>query len=389
MTNLQFYLKRMSLFMTDGKDEFQLLDFSENYCSNTSLYYNQGFNKILQSYDLIPQNVLANVSKLDTFATVCCLFEYLLKNPLKKVNILEIGNCFDITSYFAAKTLELFSPDDHLYCCNICSESENDLDVWKHSNQLSELALYEGILRCLSGFKNISTFKADLQYDTDILKDDYFDIIILSGSLGYQDFIKNLIYSIRIIKPDGILIGYNSDFYDSKQFVNLNFNSQFYGADESAVKFILNRLSNSSNRESIPYATVWSRKITVDDKYEIQQRFCNDKKSKIGDKFTGFVDKLEENLESIENDENTTFADYNKKLFDNGTILMSIEKLLSSCNGEDKLRKIKLLTVQVNECNLDLICACEKNKKSTAKELLQRETNLIQILKDKTIRNLI
>jgi hypothetical protein len=228
-----------------------------------------------------------------------------------------------------------------------------------------------------------------LQYDTEILKDDYFDIIILSGSLGYQDFIKNLIYSIRIIKPDGILIGYNSDFYDSKQFENLNFNSQFYGADESAVKFILNRLSNSSNRESIPYATVWSRKITFDDKYEIQQRFCNDKKSKIGDKFTGFVDKLEENLESIENDENTTFADYNKKLFDNGTILMSIEKLLSSCNGEDKLRKIKLLTVQVNECNLDLIYACEKNKKSTAKELLQRETNLIQILKDKTIRNLI
>jgi SAM-dependent methyltransferase len=315
------------------------------------------------------------------------MFEYLLKTPLKTAKMLEIGNSFDSSSYFAAKTLEMFSPDNFLYCCETWSESEKDLNVWKHSNPFDELAFYGGVLRCLSGFKNIVTFKADLQNNTEMLRDNYFDIVLISGSHGYLNFVKDIMHSIRVLKPNGILIGYHCDNFNHNQFEKLKqekyFDNEFYASDESSVISILNLLFNGDTTKFIPYATVWTKEIKEDEKCDIRKSLENTTKYEIINKLINLLNKLEENLENTSNAKAIDLVNYRKVFCQNGAMLMRIEKLLLSGNDEVNIRKLKLLAVQTGECNLNLISACEEENEPIVKQLLQKEICLIHSLKDK------
>ena len=380
MVNLQLFLRQTSLFMTDGTKEYQLLDFSENYYGHTSEYYSQGFSRILQSYDSISAYALAGIPKLNMYAIVCGLFQYLLKTPIKNVNLLEIGNSFDSTAYFAAKTLELFSTDNCLYCYNI--GYGKDFDTCTLSNHIEELTYYKNIQHCLGNFKNIVLLKGNFQNEISMLKDDYFDIVLVNGCHGYEAFTKDIINAIRVIKSDGILISYHCDqlYIEIMQDIKEKEikKDQPDETDNSAVLFVLRKLFDANN-ETVPYSAVWSKEITADDKLEIRKQLADPEKCKIWNRLISLVDHLIKNLETPM--KKAPFPVDKKVLLYNGAMLMAMENLLAAGNNEADLRKIKLFSVRTNECNLALMSAVEEKNEPLAQNLFQKELILARELK--------
>ncbi len=266
-------------FIYNGKEKHTVLLDCNNFLSNKSRIPMHS----LVGDRTVPELILLLIDNQDPFAMANLLLDILVTSELIKtafpVKVLEFGAAGGVVSYHLATLLGKFQPESFLCCVSdsIGSESENRwLDHIVLVNEPPKLSLLAG------------------DYDDTHLQESEFDLIVINGSVNYenpQDVIRE---AERLIKKDGTIICYSVG--------SLCLKKDFKAFFSQTVEYPI------SESENIVIAKSFDKRDKPDQIEEIYSYINQIKKSVVEHRtiiIEDSLDKIQEYLEIAQRERNT------------------------------------------------------------------------------------
>ena len=189
-------------FLTDGDDNktaiLKIYDQLSNY-SSLPMYESEGGKKypvfdvltsIFNDFDRVNEDVAQGLDKTEVQLCMLLIAKVLLKKH-RDFKVLEIGCDKGVLSFSLARLLKQFNGNNQLICVTDAM-SVNCNDRW-----------YDKIL--LSGAEEIVSL-VTTQYNNGLFPRDYFDIVIINGSVSFEDSEKVIYNAVNFTKNNGLLI---------------------------------------------------------------------------------------------------------------------------------------------------------------------------------------
>lgn len=194
-----------------GEIEKEIIDLSNDALNNSQvqtgiLYLN--YAQTLNKFQTIYKYTFGETTLLDIIYITSLIYKKLMAENLKDVRALEVGSWFGCSSYFIVASLKAFSEQNYLYCMDTWEGNKNtpphniakSLDVFEH---------FKSVMKYANVYDHIIPVICDSNIGMRALKQDYFDIIFIDANHTYQFVYNDILNSIEIIKPGGLLIGHD------------------------------------------------------------------------------------------------------------------------------------------------------------------------------------
>lgn len=148
---------------------------------------------LLKSHEEIYKGTLFESSIADYFLIDVLLSSYLIKSP-NPVKIVEIGADYGVLSYHLASIAGSFNNKSSLLCvCNQIGE-QSDNHLLENIMMVKEPPEYSVLIT---------------DYESTSLEDNYFDVVVINGSIPFKESLKVIDEAVRIVKKCGIIISYS------------------------------------------------------------------------------------------------------------------------------------------------------------------------------------
>ncbi len=161
--------------LDDGKTVYPLFDDMISY---------------IDEFDKINEDVMGGLLKQTVILSIFLVTRELLKKQ-RDLKVLEIGCDKGVLSYYLAKVLSRFNANNRLVCVTDSMGNECD-NYW-----------FDKIL--LSGAGDIVSL-VTTEYNNAILPNDYFDIVIINGSVQFAEPAAVIRNAVNSVKNTGLLV---------------------------------------------------------------------------------------------------------------------------------------------------------------------------------------
>lgn len=250
-----------------------LVDFDYNLTDQTVDYYLIKLTEILSECNEIQKYTMSDVEYNNIVSFTCLLVDFLLKTKNKNVKVLEISGDLGVYSVIIAKVLGIFSQSNKLY--RLKDEIYDKNPILNSDQEVNHYIQKVLIKYNVNGTVNLLSGLAS--EDIDIFHDDFFDIIFVNGNETYSGMISNIVQSTQKLKPNGLLLGTNSEVYykdlsNSLKIKDFDNNEYMDGDYHTGTIFALKVLFDDQYTKIIPKAKIWNKIITTEIKNELISR---------------------------------------------------------------------------------------------------------------------
>jgi SAM-dependent methyltransferase len=177
---------------------------------------------LLSQFDVVNQNVSEGLTNISVFLSVFFVIKQLMEKH-RDYKVLEIGCDNGVLSYYLANVLKHFNPHNQLVCLTEVQQ-DSSADLWLDKIMASKA---EDI---------VSRFTTD--YLNAFLQKDIFDIVIINGSVCYENPSAVIFNAINCLRNGGLLIcSPNKQYYLSEIFEALVDNYSEYAIDNASSVF--------------------------------------------------------------------------------------------------------------------------------------------------------
>lgn len=167
--------------------------------------FTRWLSSLFLEFDAVNQNVSGGLNENSVYLMVIFVIKQLMEKH-RDYKVLEIGCDNGVLSYYLAIVLKHFNPHNQLVCLTDVQQDSSE-DLW-----------LDRIAKSNAG-DIVSRFTTD--YTNAFLEKDFFDIVIINGSVSYEDPKAVVFNAINYLRNGGLLICspngqyYLSDFFEA------------------------------------------------------------------------------------------------------------------------------------------------------------------------------